>query len=397
MIRRKVDRQAWIAQLLLCYGCFSQIAAAVAQGPEPGRSAEATKRTDAYLVSTVPCPDPYVFHDGTDWYIFGTGAEPFFLQGNNLEPAEMRKVKLDLDLSSFPQRVHHIWGFVVFRNKDEAYHAYGTLHLGDFHTVIAHFVPGPGAKWTAGKPITRWRIDKILLGDPSKRDWDYYESKVVCDEDCTLYLVYVTRQGRDNHIMARRLGAPDRLDPTHLPATLLKPSGLRSEDRNEPGSMQLVEGPSIARYEGKYILFYSVGDFARNNYKLGVAFSDRIIPPDGTTYQKVLAYDPRRTWGPQKSPREIVYVMQSQVNDWPNNTLGFVNGPGLGSLVYIDSRPWLVFHGYRPSETDRNPDKRYVFKLPLEIRIRGKTPTAEWVSVKVPSEPKAQADPGARR
>jgi hypothetical protein len=358
---------------------------------------EAAPATEAALVSTVPCPDPYAYHDGVDWYIFGTGAEHFFLQGKGLVPGEMRKVALHLDYAGFNHPVTHIWGFIIYRHRDGSYHGYGTLHLGHFHTVVAHFSPQAGEEWAPGRPITRWRLDRLLVGDPAREDWFAYESKVVADDDRTLYLVYVTRRGRDNHIMAQRLAAPDRVDGREPPRTLLGPSGLRSEDRNDPGGMQLVEGPSLFRHRGKSILLYSVGDYRLDDYKLGVAYSDRLIPPEGSTYQKVLRRDERKVWGEQDSPFEVVYVLQSQKRDWPNDCRDLVVGPGLGSVVLLVDGPWLLFHGYRPTDVERRPEDRFVFKLPLRIDIRGPTPSPEWLTVKRPGgdEGRRAETPGA--
>ena len=221
--------------------------------------------------------------------------------------------------------------------------------------MIAHFVPEAGEIWSPGRPITRWKLDKVLVGDVARGDWFAYESKIVADLDGTLYLVYVTRRGRDNHIMAQKLAAPDRVDRSEPPHTLLKPSGLRSEDRNDRGGMQLVEGPSLFRYQGKCILLYSVGDYQRNNYKLGVAYSDRLIPSNGATYEKVLQKDVRKVWGRQEASSEVVYVLQSQVRDWPNYCGDLVVGPGLGSVVLLDDRLWLLFHGYRPTDPNEGP------------------------------------------
>ncbi len=198
--------------------------------------------------------------------------------------------------------------------------------------------------------------------------------------------MYVTRRGRDNHIMAQRLAAPDRVDLSEPPHTLLEPSGFRSEDRNDPGGMQLVESPGIFRHQGKSILLYSVGDFALNNYKLGVAYSDRLIPPDGKQYEKVLRKDERKVWGQQPSSAEVVYVLQSQKPDWPNDCRDLVVGPGAGSVILLDGRPWLLFHGYRPTDSRRNPDRRFVFKLPLRIEIQGQMPSPDWLTVELPNE-----------
>jgi hypothetical protein len=366
-------RLAIAAVLLLPAGRPAQVVTEV-----PGRAA---RPNETALVSDIPCPDPFAFHDGVSWYIFGTGAEHYFLQGRALIPGEMRKVPLDLDYGSFTPPVAHIWGFTLYRHRDGAFHAYATLHLGRFRTVIAHFVPRAGESWAPGRPIARWRLDRVLVGDAGRGDWYSYDARVVADEDGSLYLIYVTRRGRNNHIVARRLAAPDRLDPVEPLHTLLEPSGLRSEDRNEPGGMQLVEGPIIIRHEGKSILLYSVGDYHLASYKLGVAYADRLIPPDGARYEKVLRRDENKVWGEQESRFEVVYVLQSQKPDWPNDCGDLVVGPGLGCVIRLEDGPWLLFHGYRPSAAERRPEERFVFKLPLRIDIRGRIPSPDWLTV----------------
>jgi hypothetical protein len=57
-------------------------ATGIAQVAPDGRgrvAAPTPPATEAALVSDVPLPDPFAYHDGDDWYIFGTGAEPFFV------------------------------------------------------------------------------------------------------------------------------------------------------------------------------------------------------------------------------------------------------------------------------------------------------------------------------
>ncbi len=135
-----------------------------------GRVAQrAAPTTATALVSELPCPDPSAFHDGVNWYLFGTGAAPFFLQGKAPVPGAMHKVALHLDLAGFAHRVAHIWRFTVYRHRDATYHAYGTLHLGHFRTVIAHFAPRAGEAWSPGRPITGWKLDAVLVGDPAPR------------------------------------------------------------------------------------------------------------------------------------------------------------------------------------------------------------------------------------
>jgi hypothetical protein len=331
------------------------------------------------LVSEFPCPDPYVVKDGSDWYVFGTGAKPFFLQGRELGEGKMRRVFLQLDYTGCPARVAEIWGFIVYRHFDGTYHGYGTLHLGNLHTVIAYFAPHGSDKWEDGRPITRWSFKRILVGDPSRKDWKYYESKILQDTDGTIYLMYVANTGRDNHIIAQRMKTPGEIDATTPRRLMLKPEGYRSEDRNGPKSMQLVEGGSICQYNGKYILLYSVGDYLQNNYKLGMAFSDSLIPPPRHMYNKYKLPDPKHVWGASGHKDEIVYLLQSEKAAWPNYARAYVVGPGLGSLVTDGKDLWLFFHGYKPDDKQRRPENRYVYRLRVALAVGQGGPILRWL------------------
>lgn len=354
-------------------------------GPAPAFAQTAKAPPSSLLLSEFPCPDPYVFHDGSDWYIFGTGARPFFLQGRELGEGKMKRVFLELDYAGFPLKVAQIWGFIVHRHTDGSSHGYGTLHLGNFHTVIASFEPQASARWEQGKPITAWKFKSVVVGNPNRKDWKYYESKILIDANNTIYLMYVANTGRDNFIFAQKMKSWSEIDRSSPPRLLLKPEGYRSEDRNGPRSMQLVEGGSIFKWKDKYILLYSVGDFLLNNYKLGMAFSDSLIPPRGQTYRKVKLSDPRHIWGASGHKDEIGYLLQSEKPNWPNYSGRFVIGPGLGSIVMIDDKPWLFFHGYKPADKKRHPENRFVFRVPLTIALDRGAPRLRWLHADLPA------------
>src|SRR5262249_34376875 len=108
---------------------------------------------------------------------------------------------------------------------------------------------------------------------------------------------------------------------------------------------------------------------------------DRLIPPDGARYQKVLRKDEHKVWGEQASPLEVVYVLQSQKKDWPNDCGDLVVGPGVGSVIFLEDGPWLLFHGYGPTDSRRRPEDGFVFRLPLRIDIRGQAPSPGWLTV----------------
>jgi len=177
-------------------------------------------------------------------------------------------------------------------------------------------------------------------------------------------------------------------DPSFEPRVILSPEGYRSEDRN-PGFIQLTEATNIARVQGTYVLLYSVGDFVlyddHSNYKLGVATSDVLIPPEGQSYAKVLLPDPDNLWGNEgKQGQEICYVLQSEKPAWPNYCADSVVGPGLGNIVEVEGRYWLIFHGYLPGEQWADASARQTWKLPLDIDIRPDRSRRDWIKALLP-------------
>ena len=335
-----------------------------------------------------PLPDPHAVYIDGHWSIFGTGSQFFFYYGESLDPESMERVSYEVDFSSFGRRPQ-IWGLVPHQEPDGSWHAFATLHIGGFRTVLAHLLPQGERAWTGESPIDRWVFDRVIVGDIKKGDWSYYETKYIRDGD-DAYLVYVAHERGRNKIFARRMLDPATPDPAAEPVVLLEPQGLRSEDRNNPGGLQLVEGQSIKRINGLWTLLYSVGDFnyPANNYKLGIAYSNTLIPEDGQTYHKVTRVDSGNIWGNGRDTEEVVYLMQSQKQDWPNDVSGFVRSPGLGSIISVGDTPMLLFHGYRADQPNPGPDGREVFLLPVEIDIPEGADAAdnqaEWVRIVLP-------------
>jgi len=334
-------------------------------------------------MSSEPMADPFIFRDGTYWYISGT--RHYFLQGASLTPDVLKRVNIHLDLGP---NARGIWSLSLYKHTDGSYHAYPTLCYGNWKTEVAHLIPEEGQKWTDGHPITRWRLDKVIAGD-SKNGRDAYDGKIIRDSDGTIYLIYVSsgKTGtRDNCIWAQRMLDPGRLDPSFKPRILIQPEGLRSEDRN-PGFIQLMEGANFTRIAGKWVMCYSVGDFMLDNYKLALAYSDTLIPPEGKYYQKVLIPDPKNLWGNPAPGKEVKYLLQSQMKDWPNYCRPLVAGPGVGSIVSVDGQYRLVFHGWMPDTTaPRKGAQRYPYMIPLKVNISTKTPMDKWIQPVLPTQ-----------
>ncbi|MEM2423936.1 MAG: family 43 glycosylhydrolase [Candidatus Bathyarchaeia archaeon] len=342
---------------------------------------------DESLAGRDGLPDPFVFEDGQYYYIFGTSA--LFFRTRTFSKGDLKAFSLDLDFAEESGRVGEFWRFIVYRHVDGTYHGYATLHYGDFKTVIAHFAPQPGQIWTEENPITKWRLDKILIGDVD-RGWFAYDCNVLRDENGDLYLIYNAGYpnetlGVDIHIKAWRMLDPSTLDPNFTPRPILSPEGYRSEDRN-PGYIQIVESVIIQKIQGKYVLLYSVGDFDDYNYKIGVAFSDSLIPPPGETYRKIIVPDPENVWGNVNKGGEILYLLQTENENWPNYVGEYMNGPGIGNIVKLDNQYFLIFHARRHGKTRLNGMGRYVWKIPLKIKISNEIPMCEWIQPILPGE-----------
>ena len=348
--------------VFLVLQCWGKVSSASVEIP-----ADDSKQSDTLIFSRLigpqDCPgasgfaDPYVFRQDGEWFITSTysARRPMYMFSTT-DFKSLKRYTLNLDLNQSYLRSHFsdpglvardIWGFVPYKHDDGSWHAYGSIHIGGYKTFVCHFSPNFSRSW----PVTDWLLDKVMVGSKSKTT---YESKVYSDAS-GLYLIYVGKlDGSDNHIMAQRLLDPENIDSSFKARVILSPEGLRSEDRNSPGSMQIVEGPNISRVVtpggSKYVMFYAVGDFARKNYKLAVAYSDVLIPPDGKQYQKPKAHDNSNLWLNPLPKNEVVYTLQTQVPSWFNYAGKFLKGPGLGNLVKYQGNYYTVFHAHNVSK-----------------------------------------------
>jgi hypothetical protein len=132
--------------------------------------------------------------------------------------------------------------------------------------------------------------------------------------------------------------------------------------------MQICEGTNIALINGKYVMLYSVGDFAHSNYKLGVAYSDVLVPASGQKYTKAKLYDHANVWGNLSSAKEGAYLLQTEKASWPHYADAFLNGPGLGNIIQYNGTYYLVFHARCCGQTGTGKG-RWVWKCPITINF----------------------------
>lgn len=343
------------------------------------------------FISYKECPgtpgfaDPYVFKENGKWFITSTySVRHSIYMVSTADFKNIERYTLTLDLNQSYLRKHFnkpglvardIWGLVPYKHTDGKWHAYATIHIGGYKTFICHLSPKDSNSW----PITEWRLDKVMVGAPSL---NAYESKIYSDAT-GLYLVYVETLGDgDNHIMAQRMLDPENIDTSFTARAILSPEGLRSEDRNHPGSMQIIEGPNIKHVVtpdgSKYMMLYAVGDYARENYKLGVAYSNMLIPSDGKQYIKPKAHDDSNIWGNKSPADEVVYLLQTQHAEWFNYAGELLKGPGLGNLVEHKDSYYVVFHALDGGQSRG----RWPWISPVAIDFTKKMDA--WVTLQLP-------------
>lgn len=334
------------------------------------------------LVSERPFADPYVLKDGEYFYVTGTSWGNSMFRTRTFDPNDIEWFSLHIDLGSEESLVENIWAMRLFRDRDGSYHLYGALHYGGFRTLLSHFVPAEGEKWTAEKPITHWRFDRVLVGDLKLGEYAY-DGLPVRGEDGQLWLIYSSgfpREviGVDINVKARRMRDPATLNETATMRQILSPEDLRSEDRN-PNFIQILEGPIPIRLNDRlWALSYSAGDFTDVNYKFAFAFSPTLIPPEGKPYTKLYAPDKKDVWGNGAGHKEVVYTLQSEKPDWPNFCGEEIFGPGHANLVGISGHHFLVFHA-RIRDANGLETTRRVFKVPVQVKISGDTPRPDWI------------------
>jgi hypothetical protein len=327
-------------------------------------------------------PDPRISKVGDYYFLFGTSPSQYCFRTQTFEKDDLRRYTMNLNLNGLETQLLQYWAFTPYQHTDGTWHAYLTgQYASDTSTFkLSHLIPD-GQTW-GDAPITRWRLQNHLLYKPGI-GFGLYDTNVVVDDDGTAYFIWNENLGDgNNHIIAHKMIDPATLDVTTSDIVLLSPQGLRSEDRNNPGSMQIVESTAIHKVGEKWVLLYSVGDYNLRNYKIGLAYADSLIPDGGGKYEKILSPDTANLWGNPTATNEVQYLLQTQVPGWPNHVLKHMNGPGIGSILSLNDKHYLVFHARRAGQESgqHNGWDRYAWKIPLVLNV-GQGPMEKWIEI----------------
>ena len=336
--------------------------------------------------------DPQVFRDNDTYYLTGTysGEGGYIYATTDFET--MEATWMEIDTKPWPYPYQHIWAFEIYRHSDGSYHGYAF----DFDRKgLYHFLPDPDPD-TRAFPVRRWKEkERLLNGD--------YDNRVVRDGD-DLYMLSAKGDGAHISIYCQRMLDPGRMDTNDIPRKILSGhgDGLASELRNQAGLMKIHECPYIMKVSApggtKYVLSYTVGDYGIRDYKIGLAYSDVMIPPRGVEYTKATLPDALNVWGSGAGTDEVVYVTQSHKPSWPNYHADVFNRPGSGDLVEYKGDHYMVFHAAAPLQMEgmtgtRGYDpSRMAWIMPLTFDFRGAMPT--WATPGLPA--RARPTPSLR-
>ena len=323
----------------------------VVAGPPTGRDIE----TRVLIGPGVPggaLADPQVFKDGSTYYI--TGTYSFFNQSN---PAAymystddfqtINATIIKIETLPWPAGLwyQHIWAFEIYKHIDGTYHAYGY----DYDRgAIYHFEPYPNPATTTF-PVLHWKAKELLAYG--------YDNKVVHD-GTNMYLLAAIGDAGHIPTYCYRMLDPGTIDPGYTPHRIMSENGdwLTSELRNRVGAMKIHEGPSITQVTAgdttRYVLSYTVGDYALRRYKIAFGYSDVMIPPAGTEYTKATKADTQNVWASGVNAQEVVYATQTEKPSAPNYHAGIYKAPGSGDIIEYNGSYYMIFHANSPILTD---------------------------------------------
>ena len=173
-----------------------------------------------------------------------------------------------------------VWAWTPYRHTDGSWHAYYTANA--FEIMYAQPDP-PTQQWTAAQPILKWKTVSKLI---SVKGACYYDNRIQLDEAGKMYLI--TNQaggwgsGADVRIIALPMSSPSAMaaDWNSSVSALLSPEVPKlNSERRDPNYVSIIENTQIQRIRNTYVLFYSVGDYALPNYKIGLAYSKSLLGP----------------------------------------------------------------------------------------------------------------------
>jgi hypothetical protein len=351
----------------------------VAAGPATGRDIE-PKMLMSY--SEGGLADPQIYEEGGTYYITGTSSGAWGPIYSTDDFVTINTQWMEIDTTPWPYGYQHIWAFEIYKHTDGTYHGYGyDYDRGGLY----HFEPDPDPATTTF-PVLRWKEKEFLT-------WDY-DSKVIHDgTDLWLFSAYQSEGSGHIPTYVHRMSDPGTIDTSYTPHRVMSENGnwLTSELRNRGGAMKIHEGASPLQVTAggttKWVMPYTVGDYANRRYKIAFGYSDVLVPPASGEYAKATKADTQNVWASGVNAQEVVYVTQTEKPSWPNYHAAIYGNPGSGDIFEYNGSYYMLFHATMPLMTDdmRGGSSyfgRSLWVVPLDFDFTGSMDT--WAAVDLP-------------
>jgi beta-xylosidase len=251
-------------------------------------------------------PDPFVLKADGTYYAYATNGN-----GANIQTATSKDlVHWKPGPDAIPKlgpwaQPSQTWAPEVLARSDGTYVLYYTASAGQqcVGRAVSKTPQGPFVdSWTA--PLVCQHSDGGSI-DPSP----------FRDSDGSLYLYWKNdgnSLGEPTKIWAQRLSA----DGTQLVGAAV----ATGETNDQVWEANVVEGPVMWKHDGRYVLFYSGGNYADDTYAVGYATCKGPLGP---------------------------------CTDAPGNpilkTKCRAHGPGHNALIEVGGQTWIVYHAWRPN------------------------------------------------
>lgn len=285
-------------------------------------------------------PDPTIFAENGTYYLTGTwddadGAFPVYqskdlanwtLSGNAIKASALSGDKWFWAPQILKRGGKYVLAYCAFDEKNKKH----------FLAIAESDKPDGGFKNSkALKSDTNFEIDPFIFIDDDGRIYAYFvhwKGKFggVCGQELSADLAQ--RKGAVKQLLKN----DQNWEKKDLPKEFEKINkGMKDDWEKFKSSRAVVEGPTVVKRKGKYVLFYSANDFRSPDYCVGVAVAD--------------------------SPLGKFKKLQSPAVISRENT-GF-NGSGHGDVFFdADGGIWYVFHAHH-SNIRVSPRRTAIIKL----------------------------------
>ena len=205
--------------------------------------------------------DPFIFHEGDTYYLYGTAAYDGLLvwTSKNLVDWQLRGHAFTRTRQTWSR--HSFWAPELFAHKGKYYLHFTAVGRDNARRIVLA---------EADSPLGPFRESKAPWFDPKQETID---SDVFRDDDGSLYLysVYIdTPTVRHFQLTVRKLD--DRLNVLGDSVLCMEPS-----EKWEGGWVN--EGPFVMKHDGVYVLTYSGVGYKSADYSVGIAWAKSPLGP----------------------------------------------------------------------------------------------------------------------